>query len=126
MTAITSRCGAQLIIVGYEKGIVRSDLSFDHTQERFSDPDDESYLLPLLQYEYMSAPLKVHFRGIVLRKTGGAVGEFCRVGSVYFDWVMDDLTKLMGTACRETAKKVCAKVISNPKRPDRKYVITLI
>ncbi|KAK8104633.1 uncharacterized protein PG998_011666 [Apiospora kogelbergensis] len=75
--------------------------------------------------------------GIVLRKTPGIAGEFCRIGRFSFhDYIywkstetetqLETFLRVLDESSQETAREVCAEVVDNPEFPDEKYVITLV
>lgn len=96
--------------------------------------DEAIYLLPLIGWVGSTGHVD-SLRGIVLRKTTGAVGEYCRIGNFYFEQLevashfetsglsLRDMIHDVGAA---TAEAACAEVVSNTKDPLEKYVITIV
>lgn len=67
--------------------------------------------------------------GIVLLKTAGAAGEYCRIG--YFDIPESEdywssprqiFRKILRDVGAATAEAGCAEAVSNPEYPSEKYV----
>lgn len=76
-----------------------------------------------------------YLMGIVLRRTGGATGEYCRIGHFDFQEVKagsrygnprQTFRKVMNDVGAATAEAGCAGMMSNPEHPLEKYVITIV
>ncbi|KAF3012799.1 hypothetical protein E8E14_006855 [Neopestalotiopsis sp. 37M] len=75
--------------------------------------------------------------GIILRKTSGAVGEFCRIGSFKFyehrnasgePPPEDSRLAFLDifNEVRAATEALCAEMVCNPEYPEEKYVITIV
>lgn len=116
---------------------VALEISVDCIDDSSSLRNEVIYLLPLVgdpEGEYIDRHVW-HLMGVVLRKTAGAAGEYCRIGNFDFQkgkaatrfdsayWVFKDVMKDVGAA---TAEAGCVEVVSNLEHPSEKYIITIV
>lgn len=120
--------GRNTVVIESEDGEFTLPGHRDNSRHIHADADDELHLLPLLDLGDLYG-----FRGILLRKTGLAVGEFTRVGS--FKQLARESTahperirllRDLGRFGRVIARAACAEAIENPDHPSESFLITLV
>lgn len=109
---------------GEKEQIIRVEI--DCSEDGCSGGDDLVYLFPLFKDTIHSRP-KIF--GLVIRKTSGSAGEFCRLGS-FVIWEYYSCYKpflqILDEVGASTAREICAEEITDRDYPTQKYVITLI
>jgi hypothetical protein len=106
--------------------------AYKDTSQEFDSTDRYScFLLPLIVAQYgfeMSFPYPA--RGIIIRPTNRAKGEFQRVGSFlgnHYDSVETDaFVHELDRRGRVTARAECGEVIENTEHPNETFVITIV
>jgi hypothetical protein len=128
-------------------------VQIDCVEDGYQESDEPLHLLPILSGRTGSAMFEedkgwvdeMMIEGIVLRSTGGARGEFSRIGCFNFyknrlkgfgsegheghekeEDAYETFLRILAEFGTATAEKACAETILNPSNPDERNVVTVV